>query len=488
MNKNIIPDRFPLKLRRWARFCLWFLTLAAWLAFIIPGLSADKDKQNHSLPVQSKIQVIAAGKILRLQDSGLLPPSRLGQLRNAPAEILENALKDNENNQYIIFHQALLYMHRREYAQAQKLLESVGKPEENLKDLYTAALASCSFLNQQNQLSAGSKTQPAESLSFQEAVNRELKDYWQTTARREIAVCAKSEPTVHGLDAENLSKLKRDGCWISMVFLITGVNFLICTALIIYLLAAKLRPERFRTEPPALPACSGGCKFDPLKICAAYVVLQWLMIISALVFSRVFVFKQHQIASIFCTYLCTYVLLTAAVFYCLPLLRESTAAPCSALQILQLGPLRWRDGRWGWIGFSAAMVSVYILSQIVAVCSGSSPRSDNPILAIAADSRPSEWLLLGLQLSVCGPFFEELLFRGLLFGGLRGSWPVPAAALLSSLVFGITHFDPQGTIILTGLGLCFAFIYHKSGSLWASVIAHGLWNGFVAFNLLLLMS
>ena len=258
--------------------------------------------------------------------------------------------------------------------------------------------------------------------------------------------------------------------------------------------------------------------------------MQWLMMICVICLAQVFVFKSSRVLSVFCTYLCAYTLLIAAIAWLLPRLEKRTEAvqpgtppteqaaedssamvtaenapamvtagdelagnprggslavnSLSVAQRLQWHRPRGRDILWGWLGFALTMVSGSLVSQICERISGQAPYSVNPFLDVVAKSQPGEWVLLIVELAVLGPIFEEILFRGLLFGGLRGSLGAWGAALVSAAVFGLTHIDPQGTFVLVGMGLCFAFVYHKSGNLWSSIIAHGLWNGFVASSIL----
>lgn len=89
------------------------------------------------------------------------------------------------------------------------------------------------------------------------------------------------------------------------------------------------------------------------------------------------------------------------------------------------------------------------------------------------------WIgLVGMALSVgiLIPFVEELFFRGVLFTWLRQHQSFFPAALLSSALFGLFHFEPfliAGTAVL---GFISAWAMEKSGSLWAAVIIHGLNN------------
>ncbi len=90
-----------------------------------------------------------------------------------------------------------------------------------------------------------------------------------------------------------------------------------------------------------------------------------------------------------------------------------------------------------------------------------------------------DWSALLAMLAMAGvvaPFAEELAFRGLLFPWLRHRLGVPGAAVLSALCFAVLH----GTVVLvpalTLVGIAFAVIYQRCGSLWPAIVAHGAFN------------
>lgn len=72
------------------------------------------------------------------------------------------------------------------------------------------------------------------------------------------------------------------------------------------------------------------------------------------------------------------------------------------------------------------------------------------------------------------PFAEEVLFRGVLFAALRRTCGVTSAVVLSSMIFGLMHMP--GWQMPFVLGLLLAWLYHRTGSLWAPVIAHMMVN------------
>lgn len=93
--------------------------------------------------------------------------------------------------------------------------------------------------------------------------------------------------------------------------------------------------------------------------------------------------------------------------------------------------------------------------------SGMSGKFWIPILAIAA-----------------APVFEEFIFRGLIFGGLRRSMGALPAILASAAVFAIVH-PPASIIPVFGLGVCAAFAYERSRILLAPMLAHAIYNAAV---------
>lgn len=73
---------------------------------------------------------------------------------------------------------------------------------------------------------------------------------------------------------------------------------------------------------------------------------------------------------------------------------------------------------------------------------------------------------------VVGPVFEELLFRGLVFGELRKIATVRLAIVIQALIFGIYHINPvQGTYAFL-IGLLLGYIYYRSSSIVAPMIVH----------------
>ncbi|MFO1051007.1 MAG: type II CAAX endopeptidase family protein [Planctomycetota bacterium] len=92
---------------------------------------------------------------------------------------------------------------------------------------------------------------------------------------------------------------------------------------------------------------------------------------------------------------------------------------------------------------------------------------------------PTPRAILGLlSLGVVGPLFEEVVFRGLLQGGLRRLLGPGVALWGTALAFGAIHM-PDGSYLLlpiTLLGLLFGWLRERTGGLRASFLAHALHN------------
>lgn len=79
--------------------------------------------------------------------------------------------------------------------------------------------------------------------------------------------------------------------------------------------------------------------------------------------------------------------------------------------------------------------------------------------------------------SVIGaPIHEELIFRGVTLHYAEKALPFWAANILQALLFGIMHMNIiQGTYAFLA-GLFMGYIYHRTKSIWGSIIFHMIFN------------
>jgi membrane protease YdiL (CAAX protease family) len=91
---------------------------------------------------------------------------------------------------------------------------------------------------------------------------------------------------------------------------------------------------------------------------------------------------------------------------------------------------------------------------------------------------PATLLWIGSLAVVAAPIFEEFIFRGLIFGGLRRSLGFGAAAVASAAIFAIVH-PPTAVIPVFGLGLCTALVYERTRTLAGPMLVHATYNAVV---------
>ena len=143
--------------------------------------------------------------------------------------------------------------------------------------------------------------------------------------------------------------------------------------------------------------------------------------------------------------------------------------------------LRPAERHW----YRRAVIVAILLLPAVALINGvlipklaEEPFRNPQLYAIApAGFSWSAMLTMLVMAGVVAPFAEELVFRGLLFPWLRARLGVPAATFLSALCFATLHGAAILIPALTVVGVAFAVIYQRCGSLWPAIVAHGVFNG-----------
>jgi len=144
----------------------------------------------------------------------------------------------------------------------------------------------------------------------------------------------------------------------------------------------------------------------------------------------------------------------------------------------------------GWIVVFPLVIGAALISvRLAARFAPQAAPPSHPVINVFAE--PGAGWLIGLVIvggALVAPFFEELFFRGMLYGGIRRRWGVWPALLLSSAVFAGLH--PQGVIgflPLFTLAAAFCLLYEWRKSLLPGMAAHALNNGLIFVFLLLII-
>lgn len=99
--------------------------------------------------------------------------------------------------------------------------------------------------------------------------------------------------------------------------------------------------------------------------------------------------------------------------------------------------------------------------------------------ALLAIGSPWQAVLVVGAVAVTPAVCEEALFRGWLLGTLRRRLaPLPAIAVQAAL-FALFHMSPLSIVALAAVGVYLGYLFDRTGSLAASMVAHGLYNAAV---------
>ncbi len=137
---------------------------------------------------------------------------------------------------------------------------------------------------------------------------------------------------------------------------------------------------------------------------------------------------------------------------------------------------------WSYCALLPLMLPAILISQAL----GGGEPEGHPVVEMLIDGPEAIQLAaLGLAVVVVTPIGEELLFRGFLYRSLRQRLGVGRALLVTASLFAILHMAPTQLIPYTMLGLVFGLVFEWVGSLWASIVLHGLWNAVVFAGIVL---
>lgn len=171
-----------------------------------------------------------------------------------------------------------------------------------------------------------------------------------------------------------------------------------------------------------------------------------------------------------------------------------TAQTALLLAVVYLVAVRWRGVAWRELGFRPlpepwswrapllallAFPVVNLVSWLQMEITGQP--LDNPQMEVLAPQSFSWGHYLGMLVvaGVLAPVVEELAFRGLLYRWLRERVGVPAGMAGSALAFSVLHGIAGLIPAIAVLGLILAWAYERTGSIWAPVIVHGVYNAVV---------
>jgi membrane protease YdiL (CAAX protease family) len=83
---------------------------------------------------------------------------------------------------------------------------------------------------------------------------------------------------------------------------------------------------------------------------------------------------------------------------------------------------------------------------------------------------------LAISVGLIAPIAEEMFFRGIALRGFRIRYSARKAVWASAILFAVAHLNPWQGIIALPLGLAYACIVIRTGSIWPGVLSHAIVN------------
>lgn len=146
-----------------------------------------------------------------------------------------------------------------------------------------------------------------------------------------------------------------------------------------------------------------------------------------------------------------------------------------------LAALGIRRAQWRWLVAALPfIVLAFLLESITGLLSQSLfPQTPaNQCVDIRNAFQGALWMAI-IGVAIVAPVVEEIVFRGMVFGWLRGRLPLVWAVVISAALFSLEHIGfLQVTLFLPifSTGIVLAILYHHARSVWPTVLVHGSFN------------
>ena len=129
--------------------------------------------------------------------------------------------------------------------------------------------------------------------------------------------------------------------------------------------------------------------------------------------------------------------------------------------------------KWSIGGLFLAYFAQYIAAAIQIFVLGIDPGSENTMGIMEIARAAPIFILLP---AIFAPVLEEIIFRKIIFGSLYKRMNFFLAGLLSALIFGFIHGEPQNILLYASMGYVFAYLYVKTKRIIVPIIVHAAMN------------
>jgi membrane protease YdiL (CAAX protease family) len=133
----------------------------------------------------------------------------------------------------------------------------------------------------------------------------------------------------------------------------------------------------------------------------------------------------------------------------------------------------YRTLGWSWRGYALILIAAPFIAATVAAYVHGLTLLFGPLAVDELAAFQGRSIALAIAVVAVGPpLYEEVAFRGLMFGALRESFSAREALFLSSFAFALLHLSIPTLVTHLPLGFYFGLLRYRSGSIWPGTFAH----------------
>ncbi len=144
----------------------------------------------------------------------------------------------------------------------------------------------------------------------------------------------------------------------------------------------------------------------------------------------------------------------------------------------------WKSLHWNWPAKAGWYIFIGVLMQAVFIFVERFLPFPKETPFDAVLQRPYAIVVIAIFSVTLGPLFEELFFRGFLYGVLRRPFGVSTAIVGTAVPFGLVHAVQYGyswasILLIFAVGVVLAAVREKKQSLAASFLVHAAYNSVI---------
>lgn len=124
---------------------------------------------------------------------------------------------------------------------------------------------------------------------------------------------------------------------------------------------------------------------------------------------------------------------------------------------------------WAVTGVFMAYLAQFLAITIEIAVFGIDPGSENTEMIMDISRATPFFVIIPMFIA---PILEEIVFRKIIFGFFYKRMNFFFAALLSALIFGFIHGEPQHILIYGSMGFVFAYVYVATKRLITPILVH----------------